>query len=69
MDLAAFVESNHATPAPIITNGRSISPSASERSEGEPIFNAKPDVEPDTVTRWRHEYEEKLTKLGESSLH
>uniref|UniRef100_A0A914Z3T2 Clathrin light chain n=1 Tax=Panagrolaimus superbus TaxID=310955 RepID=A0A914Z3T2_9BILA len=61
VDLAAFVESNHATP--IITNGRSISPSASERSDGEPIFQAKPEVEPDSVTRWRKEYEDKLTKL------
>uniref|UniRef100_A0AC34FWH2 Clathrin light chain n=1 Tax=Panagrolaimus sp. ES5 TaxID=591445 RepID=A0AC34FWH2_9BILA len=63
VDLAAFVESNHATPAPIITNGRSISPSASERSDGEPIFQAKPEVEPDSVRKWRKEYEDKLTKL------
>jgi hypothetical protein len=63
VDLAAFVESNNPTPAPIITNGRSISPSASERSDGEPIFQARPDVEPESVSKWRKEYDDKLTKL------
>jgi clathrin light chain B len=65
VDLAAFAESNHATPTPVITNGRSISPSASERSDGEPVFQSRPDVEPDSVTRWRKEYEDKLKKLDE----
>lgn len=69
VDLGALIDSNNATPAPpIISNGRSISPSASERSEGEPVFQSKPDVEPDSVARWRREYEAKLKKLGESSL-
>jgi hypothetical protein len=65
VDLAAFVDSNHATPAPIITNGRSISPSGSAASDGEPVFQSRPDVEPESVTKWRKEYEEKLKKLDD----
>lgn len=54
---------NSAT-VPIVTNGRAISPAASERSDGEPVFQSKPDFEPESVQKWREGYEKNLKKLG-----
>ncbi|KAE9548668.1 hypothetical protein FO519_008114 [Halicephalobus sp. NKZ332] len=50
---------------PIVSNGRAISPAASERSDGEPVFQSKPDFEPESVQKWRESYEKNLKKLDE----
>uniref|UniRef100_A0AC34QFT5 Clathrin light chain n=1 Tax=Panagrolaimus sp. JU765 TaxID=591449 RepID=A0AC34QFT5_9BILA len=52
----------------VVSNGaeaRTISPAASEKSENEPVFQSKPDFEPDSVYKWREGYERNLKKLGE----
>lgn len=51
----------------VIPNGadvRTISPAVSEKSENEPVFQTKPDFEPDSVHKWRENYEKNLKKLG-----